>query len=100
MHDTFLSFLFANPSVFDPMTMIGLGFAIHAESAVEYLKANWYLPGQAAPYAATVISIFCQVAICLFYHIPLSAAVVGVIAQTAATAWWHELSTPVYEKQS
>lgn len=93
MHSDLLSFLFTANASFNPMTLIAVGLAPQIEAAVEYFKANWFLPHQLAPYAATVLSVLVQVGVCVSFHIPLSASIVGVIATTAATCWWHELSS-------
>lgn len=85
--------IFLDPNFFDPTTLLGLGFAMHVESLIEYLKTNWFLPGQLAPYVATVISLVSQIALCWFFHVPYTAALVGTMAQTAATCWYHELTT-------
>lgn len=81
-------------NLFNPHLFIGLGFAMHIEAAVEYLKLNWRLPGQLAPFVASLFSFFVQGAVVYFYHLPLDQALIGTIFATASACFWHEISTP------
>lgn len=74
--------------------IIGLGSAMHIEAAVEYLKANWKLPSQLAPYLALVLAIALNLGISFIFHVQLTETVVDTFMTTAAACFWHEFSSP------
>jgi len=79
--------------MFNPHILIGLGFAMHIEAAVEYLKYHWKLDGQLAPFIASLLAFVVQFGVIYLYHLPVDQALIGTVFTTAAACFWHEIST-------
>lgn len=81
-------------SLINPAVIIGLASAVHIEAAVEYLKSDWKLPTQLAPYVALVFALAVNFGIADIFHLQLTQTLVGTFLTTGGAAFWHEFSTP------